>query len=290
MRRLQYAFTLIELLVVIAILAIVIAISTPALSQARTSAAVSGSLTNLRTHGVWLASYAADHRDELINPFDKRGPNQSVQVPGESNPTAVPFLPDGFSPLYARLVGHDLASDWRTYDETFFAPLDAFFDEMEAVRESTSDGDAYNRETLTPASYCYSSTMYQMDYRFQAADGATMRNVIQRRETSEIVHPAQKIVFHERADFASARSVDEQVRWHEPGAEPAALLADGHANVVNIDAIYASIAQGNEALMPAFAIDISFAHNDDRERSPFNFQSNGLFWSTRDGLRGRDLP
>ncbi len=290
MRRKRSAFTLIELLVVVVILALVIAISAPAISQARTTAAVSGSLTNLRTHGVWLVSYAADHRDELINPFARRDPNQSVQEPGAANPTPVPFLPDGFSPLYARLVGHDLASDWETYDETFFAPLDAFYDELQAVRESSDGGYMQNRDTMTPASYCYSSTMYQMDYRFRSAGGATLYNVIQRREMSEIAHPAHKVVFHERADFSSAGSVDEQLRWHEPGAKPAALLADGHADLIAVDLIYAAIAQGNQALEPAFAIDIRFAHQDDRPRSPFSFQSNGLFWTTRGGLQGVDVP
>jgi prepilin-type N-terminal cleavage/methylation domain-containing protein len=290
MRRQQTAFTLIELLVVIVILGLVIAITTPALTQARTSAAINGSLVNLRSHGVWVASYAADHRGDLINPFARRGPDQSVLRPGERYPTPVPFLPDGFSPLYARLVGYDLADDWQTYDETFFAPRDGFVDELEAMRENSDEGFLFNREALTPASYCYSSTMYQLDYRFQVADGAMLSNVIQRREISEIAHPSLKVMFHERADYATGRSVDQQLRWHEPGAEPAVLLSDGHARVVGVDRIYAAIEQGNEALQPAFAIDIRFAHDEERPRSPFNFQSNGLFWATRDGLQGVDLP
>ncbi|MFG0252663.1 MAG: prepilin-type N-terminal cleavage/methylation domain-containing protein [Phycisphaerales bacterium JB038] len=290
MQRQQTAFTLIELLVVIVILGVVIAITTPALTQAKTSAAVNGSLANLRTHGVWVAAYAADHRGDLINPFAKRGPDQSVLRPGDRHPTPVPFLPDGFSPLYARLVGHDLADDWQVYDETFYAPRDGFVDELQAMRENSDAGFLFNRDAMTPASYCYSSSMYQMDYRVQVSDGATLANVIQRREISEIAYPAHKVVFHERADYASARDVDNQLRWYEAGAAPAAALADGHACIVPVDEIYASIEQGNEALQPAFTIDIRFAHDEDRPRSPFNFQSNGLFWATRDGLQGVDLP
>lgn len=283
-------FTLLEAMIVVAIIGVVMAITMPAVSAARTTAAVTGSLANLKSQGEWLASYAQEHRDELLNPFRNGAPSSSVQRPYQDRPTTVPFLPDSFSGLYASLVGHDLAIDLVAYEQVFFAPLDPYLDELHANGETSPGGPSYYRQTLTPTSYCYSSAMYQRNDRF-TSDG-TRRPAIRRRRVDEIVYPAHKVSVHERADFSSGRSIGEQVRWFESSARPAVLLGDGHATLVNVDEIYAAIESGDDGLSPAFEIDVRIPGEEggETDRDPLNFRSNGLFWTTRDGLAGRDIP
>ncbi|MCK4871807.1 MAG: prepilin-type N-terminal cleavage/methylation domain-containing protein [Phycisphaerales bacterium] len=282
------AFTIIELLVVVAVLGVIIAIAAPAISSARTSAASAGSLVNLREHGLWLAAYANDHRDELLNPFRKGAPDASVKQPWRDRPTAVPFLPDSFSAIYATLVGHDLIADQATYEQAFFAPLDPYLDELRESAEASHKGAWSYHDALTPASYCYSSAMYQMNQRF--TERGTNRPPIARRMFDEIAYPARKVAFHERADFAQGRTIDDQPRWFETGAVAGVLFADGHVDRVAADTVYAAIAAGNESVKPVFSIDVRFAHDPDRERHPLDFRNPGLFWATRRGLAGVDVP
>jgi prepilin-type N-terminal cleavage/methylation domain-containing protein len=283
-------FTLLEALIVVAIIGVVMAITMPAVSAARTTAAVTGSLANLKTQGEWLASYAQEHRGVLLNPFRNGAPSSSVQRPYENAPTPIPFLPDSFSGLYASLVGHDLTDDLGVYEQAFFAPLDPYLDELRTNGQTSSGGPGYYRRTLTPTSYYYSSAMYQRNERF-TSDG-TRRPAIRRRRMDEIVYPAFKVAVHERADFSSGRCISEQPRWFEAGARPAVLLCDGHATLVSVDEIYAAVEAGDAFLAPAFAIDVRIPGEEggETERDPLNFKSNGLFWATRDGLAGRDVP
>ena len=290
MYQCRSAFTVLELLVVTGILAIVIAITTPAISHARTSAAINGSLINLREQGVWFAAYATDHRDNLINPFSGRGPNQSVNIPGRSSPTPVPFLPDSYSALYASLSGYDFSDEYNDYETVFFAPLDPYLTEL---KEADSEGDNFQygyQMNLVPTSYCYSAAMYQTDQRFKDESGAYMENTIRRRSLSEIRYPAQKVVFHERADFSLGKSIASQPRWFEPDTSPAVAAADGHVERVEINKIYAAIEGGDTSIKPSFSIELRFSHSADRERDPLDLRNNGLFWTTHNGLHGKDLP
>ena len=60
-RTRSVGFTLIELLVVIAIIAILLALLTPALSQAKELARRAKCMSNLRSIGIGIATYASDH-------------------------------------------------------------------------------------------------------------------------------------------------------------------------------------------------------------------------------------
>ncbi len=61
------AFTLIELLVVIAIVAILIAITLPALFHARKAGRLTQCQSNFRSFGTGIASYATDNADRLLS-------------------------------------------------------------------------------------------------------------------------------------------------------------------------------------------------------------------------------
>ncbi|MCH7961580.1 MAG: type II secretion system protein, partial [Planctomycetes bacterium] len=63
--RTRMGFTLIELLVVIAIIALLIGILLPALGEARRSAKLAISLSNLRQFSVAAATYASDFEDRI---------------------------------------------------------------------------------------------------------------------------------------------------------------------------------------------------------------------------------
>jgi prepilin-type N-terminal cleavage/methylation domain-containing protein len=63
------AFTLIELLVVVAIIAMLIAILLPSLARAREQAKATKCLSNLRTLGQGVVSFATGHKDRLPGPL-----------------------------------------------------------------------------------------------------------------------------------------------------------------------------------------------------------------------------
>jgi len=73
----RHAFTLIELLVVISIIALLISILLPALSSTRRSARRVQCATALNQVGTAAASYAADHKGLIPEPFDTNYPYEA---------------------------------------------------------------------------------------------------------------------------------------------------------------------------------------------------------------------
>src|SRR5581483_5655232 len=73
-RNTSRAFTLIELLVVIAIIALLISILLPAIAGTRLAARRVVSASNLRSLAGLHGTYANDHKDSFVNPFDARTP------------------------------------------------------------------------------------------------------------------------------------------------------------------------------------------------------------------------
>ncbi len=71
--RQSHAFTLIELLVVISIITVLLALSLPSLGQARATALELKCKVNQKTLSLAMASYSADDRRKVVQPFGYGG-------------------------------------------------------------------------------------------------------------------------------------------------------------------------------------------------------------------------
>jgi len=115
---LSRSFTLIELLVVIAIIAILAAMLLPSLAKAKAMAKSISCASNLKQHGVAIASYAADNNSYLISTTSAFTPN----IYGWKLYIA-PYLVKGFIPgsspvLEWAWTGVFKCPDWRYLPDT----------------------------------------------------------------------------------------------------------------------------------------------------------------------------
>ncbi|MFY8217334.1 MAG: type II secretion system protein [Chthoniobacterales bacterium] len=91
-RRASGAFTLIELLIVVAIIGMLVALTAPAIENARERAESAKCLTNLRNIGVAVLSYVADNDNRF--PIIETDPTNPVYDPSEEAGTLLTVLGD----------------------------------------------------------------------------------------------------------------------------------------------------------------------------------------------------
>lgn len=97
--RASCGFTLIEILVVVAIIAILAALSIPAIGGAMKKAAMTTDMNNLRQIGQGLAAFAAEN--------DARIPNKLIATPGADNPNRPPAQTASFMESITRFTYTD---------------------------------------------------------------------------------------------------------------------------------------------------------------------------------------
>lgn len=146
-RRRRAAFTLVELLVVVAIIAMLIAILLPALKGARAQSKSAVCLSNQRSIGIAIQSYALQNKDAI-----PRGPEEPIfyyPVQGwDEWATNQVWIGDngmGIGPTHVvQGLAGVLASDLSD-PATLFCPADDTNDPVEELQkiDARSDADAY---------------------------------------------------------------------------------------------------------------------------------------------------
>ncbi len=230
-------FTLIELLVVVAIIALLIGILLPALGAARSSARRTASVSNLGQHSVFMASYTAEHRDELFNPYPGKFRTDtmglpSLPVPGKEQSGGYRFKGWQWQMYYSSWMGHFLSGNRYSYD-FFVAPADkAMLDIVEILER---DWGGYGQsEWAWPLSYFYTCTAYMKPEVFQ--DGAfpdltSMRvGALRRNDIDDVSYPTQKVCFYENRYFYQKPALF----YNNGEAAIVASFFDGHATDINM--------------------------------------------------------
>ena len=198
-------FTLIELLVVIAIIALLIGILLPALSKARQTARRSRSAANLKQHAVVLSSYAAEYKDNLLNPYaegHRRFGLPPVPVPGQSA-GGYAFKGWQWQMYYSSWAGWFLDGERYKY-EFFIAPADKLmWDIVDSLQEEY--GNYWNSSWAWPLSYFYTSTAFLnpaiYDENFPADVGSIKQTDIRRNKFDDVSYPSHKVAFYENRNY-----------------------------------------------------------------------------------------
>lgn len=322
-------FTLIELLVVIAVIALLVAILLPALANARQTAYRTISLSNLKQLATGIAAYGQENRDGLVNPFDARMPQLyghnwcDAIFPRDTNLTSgaeawkfndAGFASEMFSFHWASLVMAYIAPGQQRA-RVQISPSDmAVIARFDAHVNSTADIDGYLMDT----SYLYSPTMWLAPerYSFSAVPPLGPDNVAsprwwRRNRFDHVVHPQGKVMLWERFDFAqktrrSAASgrVKLAPQWNNAEATPRFARADGSVDSIAVAQLNALVNDGDAAIryeytpasglwrMPSSVLNrysgIARDGIENGENDTIAYPA--YFWSTRNGVRGRDIP
>lgn len=319
--RHRRGFTLIELLVVIAIIAMLIGILLPALASARRTARNTVSLMNLRSLGTLIATYAAEHKDSFVNPFDTKASVAwtSVIARHNTNGTAATFwsfaqgidsgrVTERFAYHWSSLVMNYL-SDGQLAGRVQFSPSD------EGLRHRIPVDQIITGNWLYEGSYWVSPTTWLLPKRYEnathrdltAADSALWN----RNRIHDTRYPQAKVMLFERMDFsrrnrmsAAGQRVPGAPMWNNPEAHTRFVVVDGSADTVKMRQLHDLIAPSNpnqsqrDMFTPSGLWNLSDAaiaacdmENDGLE----NGGSNGskahpaFFWATRKGIHGRDI-
>lgn len=263
--RSRRAFTLIELLVVIAIIALLVGILLPAIAKARGAAQLAKSVVNLRSMGQMQATYAAEYKDSLVNPFDPQSPPWfGIIVPknaNEASPTR--WLiddPNHFSEMLSPAAGSLLAAyhDAALQSTVTEAPQDrAVIQRHAEVNDSIATDSMAGNDHMTvlrDGSYWFSPTLWLSPALYQnatftaiTADGRYHK----RNRVDQVTFSDTKVTAWERFDFSkSSRAAGNATNptsrrnkgfpnWNNPDAEPRVVTADGSVSPVKMSKVYA---------------------------------------------------
>ena len=302
-------FTLIELLVVIAIIALLVGLLLPALAQARQSAQATKSLANLRSNAQLIALYAADYREDFVNPFTPTDPScpslSQSWVWTQRAPCSIgwsysaPFSTSGTETFGHHWLAHTLFADQleRSRLESLVAPGDLALSRwLKANRPAQG-----NWEWIFPTSYWYPPSFWQDPARFRnispmAASQAT-RHFIRRNRITDVVAPSGKVMLFEGKDYQSKA----QWMFNDPRARPHVALVDGSGQRVSIRKIVEATATSDSSTdgtlkIPSGRFEPGEAELGTRfeygaaQGFSWTYGLPAYFWRTRDGIRGRDLP
>lgn len=316
------AFTLIELLVVIAIIALLVGLLLPALGKARTAAKMARSLANLRSNAVMHATYSADWRDSLLNPFDpanpvKYGSSSSsstngvawfhVVIPREvgsasSDPPRWKFDdPNYITMMLAPRASSYLAaySDAGNQSEVQVSPLDTavvarnrqFASDL-ATQSAQFAGDDL-QTVIFDSSYWYSPTCWLgpelfANSTFPGINSGDVRYWRSNR-LDNVANPSGKVLTWERFDFS------QTTRAAGPAANPTSRRQAGFPNWNNPEAT-ARVACADASVTSIRMGSLYSLKNDPKTQDVFtpsgnwNLSAATLFrWSLdQDGLQNGD--
>ncbi len=233
MRRvLHRGFSLIELMVVIGIIALILAITLPALGGARSSAKQTLALANVRSTQQLFERYSSDNGRY---PFRAAGDQPAgLEEPVEPNALTFSWYPEGV--LLATTNHFDLANlwpaivadldEWPGIAETWVSPGRAF--------ELPELDDVMNGFEIEPGemfSIVYSNSFVARPTLWMEDRGETVDRIAELRPTraSEVRAPAGKVMLWDR-HLAYLSKEPERVGEHYREKTPMAF-ADGHGSL-----------------------------------------------------------